>query len=390
MGDPSLSFSDSGVPDGRREFTCNVCGVRNPVPDPGFGRETADCAGCASTPRLRAIAYLLSMEIFGLPLTLPEFPVLKSVRMLGMSDWEPLAARLAEKFDYTNTFYHQAPRFDVLAMDERHLGRYDVIVSSEVLEHVPPPPDRAFAALHRMLKPDGLLALTVPYTLRAATREHFPDLADFGLVALRDRTVLVNRRPDGTLETFDGLNFHGGDGSTLEMRQFCEADLRRILNETGFTVQIRGENCPEHGVLHRETWSLPIAARKGAFAVDTAELAGQYRERSRDLTHARAELARLAAELEATRTQARELHDRAQSELAATTAWARRIEADFAERTQWALQLQGEVKEQLANVRHLQHDAESRAAHAAALASELRAVRSALWNRLGRALRLVP
>ncbi len=360
------------------------------MPDPGFGRETIDCPGCASTPRLRAIAYLLSMEIFGLPLTLPEFPVLKSVRMLGMSDWEPLAARLAEKFDYTNTFYHQAPRFDVLTMDERHLGRYDVIVSSEVLEHVPPPPDRAFAALHRMLKPDGLLALTVPYTLRAATREHFPGLADFGLVALQDRTVLVNRRPDGTLETFEGLNFHGGDGSTLEMRQFCEADLRRILNETGFTVQIRGENCPEHGVVHRETWSLPVAARKGAFSVNTAELTGQYRERSRDLTNARAELARLTAELETTRTQARELHERSQAEMAATTAWARKIEADFAERTQWALQLQGEVKEQLANVRHLQQDAESRSARTAALESELRAVRSAFWSRLGRALRLVP
>jgi SAM-dependent methyltransferase len=385
-----LSCSASGAPETRGEFTCNVCGTRNPAPAGGFGRENIDCAGCSSTVRLRSVVYLLSMEIFGLPLTLPEFPVLRSVRMLGMSDWEPLAARLAEKFDYTNTFYHQEPRFDIVTMDERDLGRYDVIVTSEVLEHVPPPPQRAFATLYRMLKPDGLLALTVPYTVQPATREHFPQLADFGLVELGGRTVLVNRRPDGAIETFDNLVFHGGDGSTVEMRQFCEADLRRLLSETGFTAAIRGENCPEHGVVHRETWSLPIAARKGAFRPALAEIAAQHRDRAREVIQLRAELARLTAELETARAQARELHERTQAEIAATTAWTRKIEAEFAERTQWAIQLQGEVREQLANTRHFQQEAEKNAARAATLESELRAVRSALWSRLGRALRLIP
>lgn len=391
MGDPSLSFSDSAAAEPGGAFNCNVCGARTPVPPAGFDRETPSCMGCGSTVRLRGLVYLLSMEMFGVPLTLDEFPTLRGIRMLGMSDPPALAERLAAKFDYTNTFYHQAPRFDVLTMDQQHLGLYDVIVSSEVLEHVPPPPAPAFATLQRMLKPDGLLLLTVPYTLEPATREHFPQLADFGLVELAGGTVLVNRRADGALETFDNLVFHGGGGSTVEMRQYAESDLRRILAEAGFAaVRIRGENCPEHGVVHRETWSLPIAARKGAFAVNTAELAGQYRERSRELANARAELARLTAELETTRTQARELHERSQAEMAATTAWARKIEADFAERTAWALQLQGEVKEQLANVRHLQQDAASQSARAAALESELRAVRSAFWSRLGRALRLIP
>lgn len=391
MGDPSLSFSASAAAEPGGAFTCNVCSARIPAPPAGFDRETPSCTGCGSTVRLRGLVYLLSMEIFGVPLTLDEFPTLRGIRMLGMSDPPALAERLAAKFDYTNTYYHQAPRFDVLSMDQQHLGLYDVIVSSEVLEHIPPPPEPAFATLQRMLKPDGLLLLTVPYTLEPATREHFPQLADFGLVELAGGTVLVNRRADGTLETFGNLVFHGGGGSTVEMRQYSESDLRRILAEAGFAkVQIRGENCPEHGVLHRETWSLPIAARKGVFAVNTAELAGRYREHSRDLTNARAEIERLTAELETTRTQARELHERSHSEMTATTAWARKIEADFAERTQWALQLQGEVKEQLANVRHLQQDAQSQSARVAALESELRAVRSAFWSRLGRALRLVP
>jgi len=53
-----------------------------------------------------------------------------------MSDTPDLAARLAAKFDYTNTFYHQAPVFDVTQPDERDRERYDFILSSEVLEHV--------------------------------------------------------------------------------------------------------------------------------------------------------------------------------------------------------------------------------------------------------------
>jgi len=56
-----------------------------------------------------------------------------------MSDLPDVASRLADKFDYTNTFYHQEPSFDVTHPDVRDRGRYDFILSSEVMEHVPPP-----------------------------------------------------------------------------------------------------------------------------------------------------------------------------------------------------------------------------------------------------------
>ena len=83
---------------------------------------------------------------------------------------------MAAKFDYTNTFYHQAPRLDINHPAPNDFGRYDFIISSEVMEHVPQPVEKAFENLYRMLKPDGLLVLTVPYTIDGRTIEHFPQL----------------------------------------------------------------------------------------------------------------------------------------------------------------------------------------------------------------------
>ena len=150
---------------GSGTFTCNICGTacENPAATPG--REDRGCSKCGSTVRLRSVIALLSREIFGVELALPDFPVLKGMRGIGMSDPPGLAARLAEKFDYTNSFYHQEPRLDIVHPQPDQTGRYDFILSSEVLEHVPQPVDRAFQNLHRILKPDGLLLLTVPYTI---------------------------------------------------------------------------------------------------------------------------------------------------------------------------------------------------------------------------------
>src|ERR1035437_7783872 len=91
------------------EFICNVCGSRNAIAE--FAAEPASCA-CGSNVRTRALIHLLSMELFGRSLILADFPRLKSVRGLGMSDKPCYASILQEKFDYRNTFYDQEPRFD--------------------------------------------------------------------------------------------------------------------------------------------------------------------------------------------------------------------------------------------------------------------------------------
>lgn len=386
-----MTYSDSA------KFTCNICGAECDRPAAAPGREVPGCAKCGSTVRLRSLIALLSRELFGVDLALPDFPVLKGIRAFGMSDPDPLAERLAEKFDYVNTFYHQEPRLDIVNPAQEHIGRYDFILSSEVLEHVPPPVEHAFANLNRMLKPDGLLLLTAPYKLGNGTEEHFPDLHQYALAAPGGRTVLVNRRRDGSLEIFENLCFHGGDGSTLEMRVFTEVALKELLAAAGFhSVHVASEDVAEFGVQHSESWSLPIVARKRHFQPPWIEIAAAYRAAvhraaalKRDLEHSQ------RAHREAERALAERLEwvRKVEAELESRTQWARKMESDLEERTQWALSLRQEKTEALAAFERGQAEAENARKHIQALEKELAEARAArarieskFWTRAGRKL----
>ena len=84
-------------------FTCNVCGANNKSAADVRDRERATCVSCRSSMRFRAIVLVLSRALFGMDLQLCEFPRLKSLRGLGISDSDIYAERLAECFGYTNT-----------------------------------------------------------------------------------------------------------------------------------------------------------------------------------------------------------------------------------------------------------------------------------------------
>ena len=94
-------------------FQFNICDARNDLPPSQFGREVPTYAGCGSTVRRRALMRILSREIFGMHLRISDFPVLKGIRGLGMSDSLDYAQTLAEKFDYPNTYYDREPKFDI-------------------------------------------------------------------------------------------------------------------------------------------------------------------------------------------------------------------------------------------------------------------------------------
>ena len=66
-----------------------------------FAIEPASCA-CGSNVRVRALIHLLSVELFGHSIVLADFPVMKSIRGLGMTDKACYADVLASKFDYKN------------------------------------------------------------------------------------------------------------------------------------------------------------------------------------------------------------------------------------------------------------------------------------------------
>ena len=247
-------------------FACNICGRFNQVEH--FATEPATCA-CGSNVRLRALIHLLSDELFGESLALPEFPKLKSIRGLGMSDQQGYASLLAEKFDYTNTYYDREPRMDFTASHPELYGTYDFILSADVLEHIAPPVERALDEVCRLLKPRGFFGITVFCNPSDNLREHFPGLHTYRTVALGDSTVLINRRADGELEIHDQLVFHGGSGATLEMREFGITSLKQKLLGSGFCeVHLLTEDIPRFGIHFDSDVSQPLIARKEPFILD--------------------------------------------------------------------------------------------------------------------------
>ncbi len=184
-----------------------------------------------------------------------------------MTDWEGYATVLAEKFSYENTFLHQEPRIDISAPEvpSERCEASDFIISSEVLEHVAPPVQRAFRNIWQLLKPGGVLILTAPYGTNDSTIEHFPELHQFHIVEVDGSFHLRNVTENGVTQEFKDLRFHGGPGSTLEMRIFSEKALIAHLNEAGFSgVKVHREPDLTHGVWWPEPWAFPIAARKSA------------------------------------------------------------------------------------------------------------------------------
>jgi SAM-dependent methyltransferase len=255
---------------GALEYACNICGTSNALDRTRLGREIADCRGCGSTMRFRAVVGLLARELFGATLGIDEFPPCPRLRGLGMSDWAGYADRLAACMDYTNTFFHQPPRLDITRIPDELVGSCDFLISSDVLEHVVPPVGAAFSGARRLLKPGGLLVLTVPFrAVGEHTVEHFPALNEWTLARQGDGGWrLDNRRRDGTREVFTDLNFHGGPGTTLEMRVFTRASLISELEHAGFRdIRVASEPMPGIGVVWpsfpdpRAGKSLPVVAR---------------------------------------------------------------------------------------------------------------------------------
>ncbi|CAO3440065.1 type 11 methyltransferase [Azospirillum argentinense] len=244
-------------------FRCNVCGVQNVCSGDRIGRETASCDGCGSTVRMRSIIHLLSTALWGRSMPLPEFPQDKGIVGKGLSDWIGYADRLAEKFSYTNTFYHQEPRLDIENVTEEEKGTCDFLISTDVFEHTLGPALKAFVGAYELLKPGGSLIFTVPFTLEAETVEHYPQLTDFTIATLGGKYFVVGQTAAGAYELYQEPVFHGGPGQTLEMRVFCRKAVEAHLRDAGFTdILVLERSEPECGVLLTESWSLPILARK--------------------------------------------------------------------------------------------------------------------------------
>ncbi len=253
----------------------------------------------------------LSLELFGRSIPLPEFPVDKSIKGVGLTDPESIAAVLADRFTYCNTYLNADPRLDIRC-DPPPFGELDFLIASEVFEHIEPPVMPAFHNAARFLKQSGVLLFTAPWVWDGdpdtaipelfdwtldrddgryvivnrkpdggeerfydmvydggpgpslgRTREHFPNLCDWRLIGTAGRYQLVNTRQDGTVERFSHVVFHDGPGLALEMRLFTKNGIEESLRAAGFNqVEFEFQNSPESGIIFGQPWSRPVVARK--------------------------------------------------------------------------------------------------------------------------------
>jgi len=249
-------------PLGTLSFRCNICGADNNIPARSISRESGACRICGSTVRFRSLAAALTKRLFGRIDVLEEIDPRRDIQGMGMSDNQCYASRLTEKFSYTNTFFHCETFLDIAELDEKWFDRHDFVISSDVFEHVAPPIQRAFDNLFRALKPGGVAVFSVPFSPEAESTEHFPNLFEYSVCEVRPGSwILKNVTRDGTAEEYGDLVFHGGPGTTLEMRLFSLPALERHFSAAGFK-DFRVHNDPEYdfGILWSAPWSITISA----------------------------------------------------------------------------------------------------------------------------------
>ena len=244
------------------DYTCNVCGAACCSETEELGRETASCKTCKSTVRMREVAYLASVALFGTGLPIPNMPVRPQLRGIGLSDWWEYANRLAHRITYTNSWFHQEPRLDITDVPDHQAGQYDLVISTDVFEHVMPPVQLAFDGAARLLKRGGALVVTVPWQDDRDTLEHYPDAVDYKVVEVGGRHEVDLVLAGEVRRRVTDPCFHGGPGSTLEMRLFSLPGILEGLGRAGFrSVRVLRTDVLEFGIRHPSDLSLPLLAR---------------------------------------------------------------------------------------------------------------------------------
>jgi len=214
-----------------QKFICNICGEKGFFNPKGDWRESPTCIKCSSSVRSRHIAYCVSSVLLGSNEPLYSQPKCKLIG-IGLSDSENLECVLSKVFDYTNTYYHRSPQLDICSLPAFQNEVADFLISSDVFEHVANPYINAFTGSYNILKKGGLFVLTVPYDAREKTTEHFPDIKNFSIMQFENEWLLVGKTWNNDFQIYNSLVFHGGPGTTVEMRVFSKNDVLKSLKES--------------------------------------------------------------------------------------------------------------------------------------------------------------
>ncbi len=234
---------------------CPVCGgsIQSDYSKPT--RESRICDNCHATGRDAQIAYLIA-EALGFPnRSLSELQPDGDVSIGNLSGSRCLSDKLESRFKYINTYYHQHPRLDIINPADEFISRFDLLINSEVLEHVIGDTVEALKGAYRTLKPGGIMIFSVPFINKGPASEHYPGLIDYSEVATSTGARAARLKFSDGRETIDkNPKFHGGSGNTLELRLFNRERLIDELNQAGFEqIVVHEVDRPEIGV----KWGTP-------------------------------------------------------------------------------------------------------------------------------------
>ncbi|MFM0569132.1 methyltransferase domain-containing protein [Paraburkholderia caledonica] len=241
------------VPESGLSGVCPVCGVEAKFLDfTDNERESGVCSNCGSFNRQRQIASIIR-NVFGMDESGP-FEFADGVSIYNTESTGAVHNALRQSARYTNSEYFgdgikggeivdgiRHEDLQNLSFDD---ASFDLIVSSDVLEHMPRPYD-AHAEIFRVLKPGGRHVFTVPF---------------YPWDAL-DQVRAVQR--NGEIEYFGDKWYHGdpvrpGEGvlvwTVFGLQMIVE--LARI----GFVASYWNLDDPSKGIIG--PWSIVFDARK--------------------------------------------------------------------------------------------------------------------------------
>ena len=236
---------------GRVHFSCPICEGKSWTDISELHREGGICRSCGSTVRHRAIILAILKASSNSPLTYfwglsRRFPEVKKqdTVIIGLSDHHVMVDYLTSRFTYTNTFYDDEPKLDITSPEIT--SKADILISSDVFEHTLGDPSFAFAGAASILKAGGKFVLTVPYTQDGQTIEHYPGLKSYRFDS--DTGSTFGLFEDGERELVNAV-YHGGPGSTLELRMFSKEGVLNCLQKAGFVdIEIDERDIPRYGV----------------------------------------------------------------------------------------------------------------------------------------------
>jgi SAM-dependent methyltransferase len=226
-----------------QNFICNICSIENACDTRLIHRELVPCVGCGSNARFRALMLGLSYGLTGTLKRLDELEVDPSLKGFGCSDADVYASRLHRMFNYTNTYFHTAPRLDITdASTFQDVVGAKFAICSDVIEHTLSPPQIALKNIYDSLAVGGFLVLSAPTYEMPATIERYPSLKEYTVLKIANKYVIVHVSAQGQIGLDTAPIFHGGPGSVLEMRILSHNQILFELRAAGFeSIEVMGD-----------------------------------------------------------------------------------------------------------------------------------------------------